>query len=129
METALTEEEVHAFGSNFDFMVEIPVDDDDDERNEIEGPVKISRSDSNNYILQQKSTSTKRKEITDYNQLKRYLLSIGETRDIENIEKKELDLLLCQFFMNAKSAWGILRAGHVNWIFLLIPSNFGHQKL
>ena len=60
------------------------------------------------YILDQKAKSTKSKETTDYNQLKRFLSSKNEMREIEMIPPKELDNYLCQFFMTAKTLKGKL---------------------
>ena len=60
------------------------------------------------FILGQKAKSTKYKDVSDMNIFVKFCNSINETRSIENIPEKELDNILCHFFMKALTKKGTL---------------------
>ena len=51
------------------------------------------------FIQNSKSTNTLYSETTSYNVLKRYLLSVDETREPNTILPQELCVILCRFYM------------------------------
>ena len=54
------------------------------------------------FIDQQRSENTKSKTKCDVNIFKTFILNLNETRELEQIPVKELDKLLCKFFMTIK---------------------------
>ena len=58
------------------------------------------------FILGQKAQATKYKDNSDLNTFTRFCFSIKETRNIENIPEVQLNNILCQFFINAKTKKG-----------------------
>ena len=62
--------------------------------------------DINDYILALRPESTVKKTKYDLNVWNRYLDTINESRQIENIPPDELNVLLCRFFMDIKKKDG-----------------------
>ena len=93
-----------AENNNFDFRVEFDVD------NSV--PVtafkKISEEDINNFITGQKAKATVYKDTSDYNTFRKFCGTINERREIECIPASDLDNILFQFFINAKTRHGKL---------------------
>lgn len=54
------------------------------------------------YIMAQRPESTLKKTKYDMNVWRRYLGTQNETREVENIPPKELNVLMCRFFKNIK---------------------------
>ena len=73
------------------------------EKNEGSCSKTICDEDIMAYISDQKAKSTKPKESSDYSQFKRFCKSIDESREIYQMKEAELDNILCQFYMNAKT--------------------------
>ena len=59
-----------------------------------------------NYIMAQRPESTVKKTQYDMNVWRRYLDSINEKREVENIPSDELNVLMCRFFMSVKKKDG-----------------------
>lgn len=68
----------------------------------------MSEEDINTYINGQKAKTTKYKDTTSLNAFNRFCSMINESRDITEIPVRELDNILCQFFINAKTIKGQL---------------------
>ena len=68
----------------------------------------ISDEDIHNFILGQKSKSTKYKDSSDLRNFENFCAKLGETRCIENIPGNELEKLLCHFYMKATTKHGKL---------------------
>ena len=64
--------------------------------------IQYSEKDYDSYILVQKSKQTVYKDTTDNNRFKEFCLSLGKTREIENIPAEVLNQILCNFFMTVK---------------------------
>ena len=58
------------------------------------------------FIERQRPENTKKKTTYDINIVKRYFISINETREIEAIPAKELNILVSKFFMNVRKKNG-----------------------
>ena len=84
--------------NNFDFGIEFPEED---------GHL-MSENEIDNYISGQKAVNTKKKDATDLNTFTRFCRSINESRNIEGIPENELDNILSQFFIKAKTKKGKL---------------------
>ena len=54
------------------------------------------------FIERQRPENTKKKTTYDINIVKRYFISINETRKIEAIPAKELNILVSKFVMNVR---------------------------
>lgn len=68
----------------------------------------VDQCDIDDFVLTQKAANTTKKEKSDYNRLKFFFLKIKETREIQDIPDKQLDNILCQFFMTAVNLKGNL---------------------
>ena len=88
---------------NFNFGIEFP-ENDGDEINAL----FMSETEIDSYISGQKAKNTRKKDVTDMNTFMRFCESIFERRKIEDIPENELDNILCQFFMKAKTMKGKL---------------------
>ena len=58
------------------------------------------------FIERQRPENTKKKTTYDINIVKSYFISINETREIEAIPAKELNILVSKFFMNVRKKNG-----------------------
>ena len=58
------------------------------------------------FIYSLRPDNTKKKTTYDLNIWRRYCSSVGETRTLENIPPKELNILLCRFFMDVRKKDG-----------------------
>ena len=85
---------------NFNLGVGITVDDG--------GFVEIPDDEIDQFILGDKAKSTKYNDVSDLNVFMRFCESIKEPRKIECIPQKDLDNILCQFFMKALTKKGTL---------------------
>lgn len=54
------------------------------------------------FIYSLRPDNTKKKTTYDLNIWQRYCSTVGETRDLENIPSKELNILMCRFFMDVR---------------------------
>ena len=60
------------------------------------------------FIEAQRPENTTKKTAYDINVWKRFCLSIGEVRELENIPTGNLNVLLCKFFMDMKKKDGVV---------------------
>ena len=88
--------------ANFDFGVDFDVERD------VSSYKKISNEEIDNFIINQKAKATKYKDTSDLNTFKKFCTTINETREIELIPDTDLDNILCQFFITAKTRKGDL---------------------
>ena len=58
------------------------------------------------FIERQRAENTKKKTTCDINIVKRYFISINQTREIEAIPAKELNILVSKFFINVRKKNG-----------------------
>ena len=66
----------------------------------------ISEEQINNFIIEQQNKNTSIKTKRDVRYIQRYLLSLGETRNVELIPPNELDVLISTFLINVKKLDG-----------------------
>lgn len=66
----------------------------------------MANEDIDKYINGQKAKATKYKENSDLNIFTKYCKSINEHRSIDQIPAMQLDNILSQFFINARSLKG-----------------------
>ena len=76
--------------------------------NDADDPLLDDDDDFDDFILGQKAPSTIYKETSDLNTFARFCKSVGESRSIEEIEEKQLAVLLSNFFMKAVNKKGDL---------------------
>ena len=58
------------------------------------------------FIYSLRPDNTKKKTTYDLNIWRRFCSSVGETRTLENIPPKELNILLCRFFIDVRKKDG-----------------------
>ncbi|CAB4010056.1 zinc finger MYM-type 2-like, partial [Paramuricea clavata] len=79
-------------------------------RRAVEGQICLTSPEElgeiQSFIERQRPDNTKKKTMYDINVIKRYFESIYETREIENIPAKELNVQLAKFFMNVRKRNG-----------------------
>ena len=81
---------------NFDFGIDFGL-----ETESSFGFVEIPDDEIDAFILGQKAKTTKYKEVSDLNIFTRFCKTINEFRNIECMPERDLDNILCQFFMKA----------------------------
>ena len=87
---------------NFDFGVEFHQEGTKQENK----MMRMSEKEISEYINGQKAKATKYKEVTDLNTFTRFCRGINEQRALETLPAEDLDNILCQFFINAKTLKG-----------------------
>ena len=87
-------------GKNADFPSLSTINTDDDQKTS-EDICEIQM-----FIERQRPENTKKKSTCDINIVKRYFISINETREIEAIPTKQLNILVSKFFMNVRKKNG-----------------------
>ena len=65
----------------------------------IERFLKVDEGDTNNFIQENKAKNTIYKTVNDLKIFNDWAISVGETRDILNIQPEDLDLLFAKFYM------------------------------
>ena len=88
----------------------VPVVDSDVPVHDTPNPVAnlLSDQEINNYIHGQKAKSTKYKDSSSLNVFRKFWKTINEQRQLTEIPPEQLDNILCQFFIRAKTTKGKL---------------------